>query len=630
MGRSSPRRKCSSTYVTSVGTLIGVVIYVLIAFSGWASAIEPAYLSPSAIVADKSGTTLYVAEQTANVVAVFDIAAARVKKVFSLPDSPGGLAISPDESHLYVTGASPAGKVYVVDLPSGEIVNGIAVGHTPVSPIVSADGKILYVCNRFSNTVSVIDLAERKEAAVISVPREPVDAALTPDGKWLLVANLLPAGPANVDYVSASVSIIDTGSRKLVKDVLLPNGSAGVQGICLSPDGRYAYAVHIRGHFQVVTVQLNRGWMNTNVLSVIDVEKQSRVDTVVLDDRNLGAANPWDIVCSGDGRYLVVSHAGTHELSVIDRAALHARLEKRIGVDIAPERRSSFQTGLAPPDFRLLAGLRSRVKLEGNGPRGLAIVGTKVYAAEYFSDSIGVAEVGPKQQGKVRSLALGPSQPLSIERRGEMLFHDASHSFQQWQSCSTCHTSEGRPDGLNWDLLNDGVFNPKNTKSLLLAHKTPPAMITGVRDRAEIAVRAGIKFILFAEWPEADAAAIDAYLKSLTPVPSPYLVNGKLSRAAERGKRVFQKAGCASCHSGPLYTNLRKADVGTGTGNEAHREFDTPTLIEVWRTGPYLYDGRASTMKDVLTRENPKDAHGVTSRLTQQEIEDLAEFVLSL
>ena len=52
-----------------------------------------------------------------------------------------------------------------------------------------------------------------------------------------------------------------------------------------------------------------------------------------------------------------------------------------------------------------------------------------------------------------------------------------------------------RPDALNWDLLNDGIGNPKNTLSLLLSHQTPPVMITGVRASAEDAVRAGIKYI---------------------------------------------------------------------------------------------------------------------------------------
>jgi hypothetical protein len=54
----------------------------------------------------------------------------------------------------------------------------------------------------------------------------------------------------------------------------------------------------------------------------------------------------------------------------------------------------------------------------------------------------------------------------------------------------SCHP-DGRSDRLNWDLLNDGVGNPKNTNSMLLAHQTPPAMSEGVRLTAEAAVRSG-------------------------------------------------------------------------------------------------------------------------------------------
>jgi cytochrome c peroxidase len=209
-----------------------------------------------------------------------------------------------------------------------------------------------------------------------------------------------------------------------------------------------------------------------------------------------------------------------------------------------------------------------------------------------------------------------------------MLFHDATVCFQKWQSCSSCHPS-GRADSLNWDLLNDGIGNPKNTKSLLLAHATPPSMAMAVRDGAEDAVRAGFKHILFAVPNEQEAAAVDEYLKSLTPIPSPYLVDGQLSARAARGKSIFDQAGCATCHSGPLYTDMKMYDVGTGSGLDKDREFDTPTLIEVWRTAPYLHDGRAATMKEVLTIYNRQDKHGVTSNLTDSEIEDLAEFVLS-
>jgi len=50
----------------------------------------------------------------------------------------------------------------------------------------------------------------------------------------------------------------------------------------------------------------------------------------------------------------------------------------------------------------------------------------------------------------------------------------------------------------------------------------------------------------------------------------------------------------------------------------------------VWRTAPYLFDGRAVTMRDVLTTYNPEDRHGITSNLSEQEIADLIEYILSL
>ena len=52
---------------------------------------------------------------------------------------------------------------------------------------------------------------------------------------------------------------------------------------------------------------------------------------------------------------------------------------------------------------------------------------------------------------------------------------------------------------MNWDLMNDGVGNSKNCKSMLFSHVTPPNMISGIREHAERAVRAGFNFIQFFE-----------------------------------------------------------------------------------------------------------------------------------
>jgi len=70
-----------------------------------------------------------------------------------------------------------------------------------------------------------------------------------------------------------------------------------------------------------------------------------------------------------------------------------------------------------------------------------------------------------------------------------------------------------------------------------------------------------------------------------------------------------------------------------GTANRTDRRgdrFDTPTLVECWRTGPYLHDGAAVTIEEVLTTRNAKDEHGRTSHLAPAEIHDLKVYVLSL
>ncbi|MEK7407861.1 MAG: c-type cytochrome [Acidobacteriota bacterium] len=557
------------------------------------------WCSPSALAASKDGRTLYAACATANRVEVVDTTQRKVVRAFPVPAPPSGLALAPDESRLYVTCAAPASTIRVIPLKPGSRGGSIRAGHTAEAPLLSPDGKRLYVPNRFSNDVSVIDTAARKEIGRVQVVREPMGAALSRDGKLLFVINSVPAGRADVEYVAAEISLIDTGSLKPAGRIVLPNGSAELRGIAVSPDGALAGVTHLLARYYLPTTQVDRGWMETNALSVIDVPGRKLLATVLLDEIDQGAANPWAVSWTGDGKRIVVTHAGTHEVSLIEAGAL---VEKVRGA-----------TRETSDDLAFLVGLRQRIKLAGNGPRALVLVGRRAYVAGYFSDTL--EEIDLEQPAAAAFLRLS-SAPMTTVRRGEMLFNDGSICFQGWQSCASCHSPDARVDGLNWDLLNDGIGNPKNVKSLLLSHRTPPAMSQGVRENAEEAVRAGIRHILFAQRPGHEAAAIDEFLKSLQPVPSPWLVKGKPSAAAKRGEKLFMD-GCASCHPVGLYTDLKAYDVGTGG------RFDTPTLVEIWRTAPYLHNGSAPTLREVLT-----DQHGRTSRLTPRQLDDLLAYLL--
>jgi cytochrome c peroxidase len=298
-----------------------------------------------------------------------------------------------------------------------------------------------------------------------------------------------------------------------------------------------------------------------------------------------------------------------------------------------------------PNDLAFLVDLRRRIQLRRggpwgmvddkgpriNGPRGLAVIGTKVYVSVYFSDLVAVVDLEDKSYYPVKLIPLGPEPQLTVQRKGQMFFFDADLCFQHWQSCGSCHP-DARVDALNWDLLNDGLGTPKNTKRMLLAHRTPPAMSEQVRMSGEEAVRAGIKHIQFAVRPEEDAVAIDEYLKALKPLPSPHLVNGQLSESAKRGKELFFKpsVNCASCHPEPLYTDLKTHNVNSKGQYDRKSEFDTPTLIEIYRTAPYMHDGHYTTLEALLKEGQHGRLGGHAEGLTDQDYKDLVEFLLSL
>jgi cytochrome c peroxidase len=138
-----------------------------------------------------------------------------------------------------------------------------------------------------------------------------------------------------------------------------------------------------------------------------------------------------------------------------------------------------------------------------------------------------------------------------------------------------------------------------------------------------------------------DLDALAVYTNSFQPKLSPHIpAPGRLSPEAGRGKKLFfdQAVGCATCHSGPYYTDSRLQkpylvhDVGTGGGEKEKMppEYDTPSLLGVYRSPPYLHDGRAKTLLDVLTTANPGDKHGKTSHLKKEELDDLVAFLKAL
>jgi mono/diheme cytochrome c family protein len=139
--------------------------------------------------------------------------------------------------------------------------------------------------------------------------------------------------------------------------------------------------------------------------------------------------------------------------------------------------------------------------------------------------------------------------------------------------------------------------------------------------------------------PDLDALA--AYVSSLDrESPSPYRnADGSLTESGVAGRAIFRTLGCGFCHTGADTTDSIEGklhDVGTLLPSSGKRSgepllgIDTPTLNGVWETAPYLHDGSAATLRDVLSASNPVDRHAFTSELSEAELDQLVSYVQQL
>jgi len=589
-----------------------------------ANAKRGGYKSPICIAFAPGGGVAYVTCHTADVLVGIDAKSGKVIGQVPVGRAPTGVAVAPDGKTVYVANTLDH-TVSVVDAAARKVVATVPCGYEPTGVALARDGKRLYTANFISDDVSVIDTAARKEVTRIAVGKGPTYLALAPDGKRLVVNHMFSRQPATDPQQTAYVAVIDTAAGKVVAEKRSPGTMLLGMGVAVTPDGAHALAVHSRPNFNVTPSQLNQGWVHTNALSVVPLaDPKAPVRTVLLDNVSSGAANPHGVAVAKDTSKLYVSHRGIHQVSVVDLG----RLKYLLAHPAPNDPPTHVNLGLLWREGKTVR----RVWSGGKGPNGLAVspADGSVWVANYFSDNVAVLNAAGVLKTRID---LGGPKEMTVERRGEFLFHDAAHCFQQWVSCTSCHPGT-RADGVNWDLLNDGISNHKNAKSLVGAHLTPPSMALGVRASMEVAAEKGFLFIQFIVPEPDELKAVQAYLRSVPFRPSPLhrAKDGRLDESATRGKQVFAKAGCAMCHPAPLYTTCESYDVGTFVPRDypQSKPFDTPALLEVYRTAPYLHDGRAATLDEVLTVCNPEDRHGRTSHLSKQDRADLVAFLESL
>jgi YVTN family beta-propeller protein len=575
-----------------------------------AAAIVEPHRSPADVVLTPDGRSAISANHTAHTASLIDLAAGKVVAEVAVGKAPWAAAITADGKLAAVANLrGDSVTLLAVDSvkPAIAPLVEIPVGHEPRGVAFNDSGRELFVALGGADQIAVIDVEGRKVARRFgSGGREPRGLALSPDGRTLWVVNSRSAEAVHIDRVHGTV-------YRTVK----MHDAGNINRAAIAADGAIIAPHMVRRSLPVSRGNIAEGWVIDNRLTRITPEPDRGVEQAALDERGDACADLFAVVFSPDRKHMIVTAAGTHELLVF-----HA---------------GKIPWTVADPgdliDTELLGGPHKMRRIPlGGRPMGAAISpdSRTAVAANYLSDSIQVVDLAA---GKVeRTIRLGGPQQPSPARQGEAIFYDAKRSHAGWFSCNTCHV-EGHTNGMLWDTLNDNTYgNPKLTLSLRGVAKTGPWTWHGFQNDLADAARKSLITTMSGDEPDdADVAAVVEFFRTLDHPRNPNRgPNGKLSSAAKRGEAVFfGKANCSECHNGPQYTSSKLFNVKTALESGRHALFSPPTLRGLHARGPFLHDGRAETLEDVVRKHHTPTMVG-GQEITEAERRDLIEFLKAL
>jgi YVTN family beta-propeller protein len=517
-------------------------------------------------------------------------------------------------------------QVAIFDARCGQVFKNLTVAHEPYGIVADRAGKHAWVTHEYPGLVSEIDLDSLQVVRALKAGSMVRGLALSPDERRLYVTEFYTAKLRALDRETGNV--IDEWSGHSTDNLC--------RNVVIHPRRPKAYLSHLRS-----MVQVNDGGGSIFPhLSVCDLSGKMdarRRTSFAMDTYNgvYVVTNAWEAALSPEGKRIYTIYAGTNDLNV---------------------------SNIIDDDYQEIERVGRPIQL-GQNPRAVRVSpdGKTVYVYNALDFALAVYDAEGMRLRSTIKVCAQPKTPEWV--RGKILFNTAKSpmSARRWVACASCHP-DGHNDGRVWQQP-EGL---RKTTALFGVAHTHPLHWSADRDEVqdfEYTIRSplmrGTGLLREDIKPKVryhpveleektagrsnDLDALAVYCNSfdftnLSPhIPAP----GKLAPAAQRGKQLFfsKEVGCASCHSGPYLTDSRLQkpfnlhDVGTGREDKSERmgtKYDTPTLLGIYRTGPYLHDGKAKTLREVVTTCNKEDRHGKTSHLRPAEIDDLVEFLRSL
>jgi MYXO-CTERM domain-containing protein len=592
------------------------------------------------VVHDEVGRRVWVVNPDDDSVVAIDADTLAVLLRAEVGDRPRSVSLAPDGT-IWVACQGSDEIVVLHDDGARAATIPLPWGSGPFGVAFSPDSGAAWVSLESRGALAEIDPVTR--AVVRSVEAAPGVRSIALHGDRALAARFLsPADHGEVYDISTKDGALvralhlaaDPGPDETTKGRGVPNA---LGALAVSPDGVRAF-VPAKKDNTLRGLARDGQKLNTDntvrtIVAFLDLEEGAEIASLRVDLDNHDMASAVEPSPVGD--LVFVASQGTNHVDVLD-----AYTGKLV---------SGFATGQAPQGLAL-------------APEG------KLFVQSFLSRSLDVYDVSGILAGtdaaatRLSTVTTVTAEPLSPEiLLGKQIFYNASDprmSLDGYLSCATCHPDDGQ-DGRTWDFTDRGE-GLRNTTTLVgragMGHG--PVHWTGNFDEIqdfENDIRhsfGGGGFLSDADFLAGDRNkplgdrkaelsepldALAAYVATLDTFPrSPHRApDGSLTAEAEAGREVFVRLDCLDCHSGQKLTDSAPGklhDVGTIKATSGKRlgealpGIDTPTLRGVWATAPYLHDGSAATLHDVLA--NPK--HGNAAGLSKTDAENLVQFLLQL
>lgn len=592
------------------------------------------YLSPLNIAVSSDGKVLYVVARDANTLIVTDAANGDILQKIKVGNKPHSVILDKDDKTAYVSNQW-SDNVSVIDLAALKVTDSLPTGNGPAGLSLSANGKSLYVVNSYGSDLTVIDLETKIERKRLSTGNNPTGTQLSPNGKDLYVTSRRSIIAPYGEPLVSELTVISDSSQK-IKNYLRMESAYLMENVAFTPSGDLAIVTLIRPKNLLPSLQVERGFMMTNGIGIIEQKENGRIIQLLTDEPNVYYSDPFDVVITPDGKRAFISHSGVNFITVVDMDSVRQLISES-----TPEMLDVW------PDH---LGISSRFIVKriptGANPKGIALSpdGKILYVAEHLEDRIGV--INTESLETTNTIDLGGPRKITVARQGRRLLNNAGHTFQTQYSCYTCHPDE-HEDGLVYNMASkDMGRNVTNTQSLRDIGETAPFKWNGKNQT--VFKQDGMRFstVLTRTEPFSykNLDAISSYIMTGIPYPPNLLYNpsGELSEAQKRGKVIFDRKTdnfgneipennrCITCHPAPYYTNLMPADVSTLAATDDSMLFDTPHLNNIYASPPYLHDGRAKTLEEIWTLYGTDDKHGLAGDMTKNQLNDLIEYLKSL